>query len=174
MYDYVLQYGFDIKSESYIKDIKEYLKNNGIEDRERNWLPHITIDLYDCKNQDEFINKVDLIISNINEFNIEFKNLNTFNNETLYIEPYNKEKLMDLKNLFNKELNNYMIEKRRTRIYKPHATICTTDMLEKSIQLANIKFTPFTAKIEYIWVYNQKMELIKQYKLKENLNGRKT
>jgi len=90
----------------------------------------------------------------------------------LYIEPYNKEKLMYLKNLFNKELNNYIIEKRRKRIYKPHATICTTDMLNNAISLANEKFRPFTAKIEYIWVYNQKMELIKQYKLKENLDGR--
>jgi len=34
MYDYVLQYGIDIKSQSYIQDIKQYLKNNGIEDKE--------------------------------------------------------------------------------------------------------------------------------------------
>ena len=170
MYDYLLQYGFDIKSQSYIQDIKEYLKNNGIQDKERKWLPHITIDLYDCKNQDEFINKLDEIIENIKEFDIEFKNLNTFNNETLYLEPYNKEKLMYLKKIFNQELNNYMLEKRIERKYMPHATLCTSDMLDKSISLAREKFSLFTARIEFIWVYNQKMELIKQYKLKRSKN----
>lgn len=34
MYDYVLQYGFDIESQNYIQSIKEYLKNNGIQDKE--------------------------------------------------------------------------------------------------------------------------------------------
>ena len=51
MYDYVLQYGFDTESIYYIQCIKDYLKNNRIIDRERNWLPHITIDLYNCKNE---------------------------------------------------------------------------------------------------------------------------
>ena len=79
MYDYVLQYGFDIESQDYIQSIKKYLKNNGIQDRERNWLPHITIDLYNCKNQHEFINKLDIMIKDIKEFYIDFKNLNTCN-----------------------------------------------------------------------------------------------
>lgn len=51
MYGYVLQYGFDTESKYYIQSIKDYLKNNRIIDRERNWLPHITIDLYNCKNE---------------------------------------------------------------------------------------------------------------------------
>lgn len=165
MYDYVLQYGFDIVSQNYIQSIKEYLKNNGIKDREREWLPHITIDLYNCKDQDEFINKLDTIIGQIKGFDVEFKNLNSFYNETLYIEPYNKNKLMDLKEFFNKELTEYMIEKRRERKYNPHATLCTTDTLEKAIQLANEKFNPFTSTIKYIWVYNRDMELIKKYNL---------
>lgn len=54
MYDYVLQYGFDDKSSRIIQEIKDYLKVNEIKDRERKWLPHITIDLYDCKDQNEF------------------------------------------------------------------------------------------------------------------------
>lgn len=111
MYDYVLQYGFDTESKYYIQSIKDYLKNNRIIDRERNWLPHITIDLYNCKNEKEFIDKLDVIVEKISAFNIEFKNLNTCNNETLYIEPYNKEILMELKQYFNTELNNYMLEK---------------------------------------------------------------
>lgn len=158
MYDYVLQYGFDTESKYYIQSIKDYLKNNRIIDRERNWLPHITIDLYNCKNEKEFIDKLDVIVEKISTFNIEFKNLNTCNNETLYIEPYNKEILM--------ELNNYMLEKRRERKYIPHATICTSDILDKSIQLANQKFNPFISTIKYIWVYNRDMQLIKEYNLK--------
>lgn len=158
MYDYVLQYGFDTESKYYIQSIKDYLKNNRIIVRERNWLPHINIDLYNCKNEKEFIDKLDVIVEKISTFNIEFKNSNTCNNETLYIEPYNKEILM--------ELNNYMLEKRRERKYIPHATICTSDTLDKSIQLANQKFNPFISTIKYIWVYNRDMQLIKEYNLK--------
>ena len=166
MYDYVLQYVFDTESKYYIQSIKDYLKNNRIIDRERNWLPHITIDLYNCKNEKEFIDKLDVIVEKISAFNIEFKNLNTCNNETLYIEPYNKEILMELKQYFNTELNNYMLEKRRERKYIPHATLCTSDTLDKSIQLANQKFNPFISTIKYIWVYNRDMQLIKEYNLK--------
>ena len=166
MYDYVLQYGFDTESKYYIQSIKDYLKNNRIIDRERNWLPHITIDLYNCKNEKEFIDKLDVIVEKISAFNIEFKNLNTCNNETLYIEPYNKEILMELKQYFNTELNNYMLEKRRARKYIPHATLCTSDTLDKSIQLANQKFNSFISTIKYIWVYNRDMQLIKEYNLK--------
>ena len=166
MYDYVLQYGFDTESKYYIQSIKDYLKNNRIIDRERNWLPHITIDLYNCKNEKEFIDKLDVIVEKISAFNIEFKNLNTCNNETLYIEPYNKEILMELKQYFNTELNNYMLEKRRERKYIPHATLCTSDTLDKSIQLANQKFNSFISTIKYIWVYNRDMQLIKEYNLK--------
>jgi len=129
-------------------------------------LPHITIDLYNCKNEKEFIDKLDVIVEKISAFNIEFKNLNTCNNETLYIEPYNKEILMELKQYFNTELNNYMLEKRRERKYIPHATLCTSDTLDKSIQLANQKFNPFISTIKYIWVYNRDMQLIKEYNLK--------
>ena len=166
MYDYVLQYGFDTESKYYIQSIKDYLKNNRIIDREKNWLPHITIDLYNCKNEKEFIDKLDVIVEKISAFNIEFKNLNTCNNETLYIEPYNKEILMELKQYFNTELNNYMLEKRRERKYIPHATLCTSDTLDKSIQLSNQKFNPFISTIKYIWVYNRDMQLIKEYNLK--------
>lgn len=166
MYDYVLQYVFDTESKYYIQSIKDYLKNNRIIDRERNWLPHITIDLYNCKNEKEFIDKLDVIVEKISAFNIEFKNLNTCNNETLYIEPYNKEILMELKQYFNTKLNNYMLEKRRERKYIPHATLCTSDTLDKSIQLSNQKFNPFISTIKYIWVYNRDMQLIKEYNLK--------
>lgn len=92
--------------------------------------------------------------------------MNTCNNETLYIEPYNKEILMELKQYFNTELNNYMLEKRREKNYIPHATLCTSNTLDKSIQLAKQKFNPFISTIKYIWVYNRDMQLIKEYNLK--------
>lgn len=166
MYDYVLQYGFDINSQNTIQDIKDYLISNGIKDRERKWIPHITIDLYNCNNHDEFFNKLDSIINKIEHFNVEFRMLNNCNGETLYIEPHNKEKLMELKRLFDKELNEYMLANRRTRTYIPHATINTSDFLEESIKLSNEKFSPFVSKVKYIWVYNFDMELIKEYELK--------
>ena len=88
MYDYVLQYGFDKETEQFVQSIKNYLKENKIKDEERNWLPHITIDLYNCKDQETFINKLDNIISNIKRFNVRFINLNDFNGKILYIEPF--------------------------------------------------------------------------------------
>ena len=36
MYDYVLQYGFDKETQDYIQSIKNILKSNNIEDKERN------------------------------------------------------------------------------------------------------------------------------------------
>ena len=77
-YDYVLQYGFDKEAEQFIKSIQNYLKENKIKNEERNWLPHITIDLYACKDQETFINKLDNMISNINQFKIRCINLNDF------------------------------------------------------------------------------------------------
>ena len=170
MYDYVLQYGFDKDSHNKIQEIKSYLKTNGIQDRERGWLPHITIDLYNCQNQDEFIDNVDSIVKQVKQFDIQFKNLNDCNEETLYIEPYNKDILINLKQFFDENLNKYMLEKRRTRKYIPHATLCTSDTLNKAIKLANDKFLPFTAKVKYIWVYSRDMKLMKQYTLETKSN----
>ena len=170
MYDYVLQYGFDINSRKTIQGIKDYLKRNGVEDKERKWLPHITIDLYNCKNQNEFIKKIDNIVSNINSFELNLKNLNDFNKETLYIEPFNKKELLDLKLLFNEKLDDYRLDNRIIRTYMPHITLCTNDNIDDSIYtLAKQKFNPFLAKVKYIWIYNQQMELIKEYDL-ENSN----
>ena len=55
MYDYVLQYGFSKEIQNNIQEIRNYLKENNIKDTERAWLPHITIDLYNCKNREKFI-----------------------------------------------------------------------------------------------------------------------
>lgn len=163
MYDYVLQYGFDKVTQEYIQNIKNILKLNNVKDREKNWLPHITIDLYDCKNKNEFIEQLDNIVKTINSFNIEFRNLNNFDNETIYIEPYNKENLINLKSIFDEKLKPYMLERRLTRIYKPHVTLCTNNDLSIAYKIANENFSPFSGKIKYIWCYNPNMELQKGY-----------
>ena len=163
MYDYVLQYGFDKETQDYVQNIKNIIKLNNVKDKEKNWLPHITIDLYDCKNKDEFIEKVDKIVQNIKCFNIEFRNLNNFDNETLYIEPYNKNNLMILKSLFDEKLKSYRLEKRIKREYKPHVTLCTNDDLSSAYKIAREKFSPFNGTIKYIWCYNPNMELLKEY-----------
>ena len=120
MYDYVLQYGFDIESENNIK----------------------------C-------------------FELECKNLNDFDKETLYIEPYNKDRLLELKLDFDNVLNDYRKLNRKERIYKPHITLCTNENINQSLyDLTHNVFEPFVAKVEKIWIYNQNMELIKEYKLK--------
>lgn len=168
MYDYVLQLGFDEETQNYVESIKNILKTNNIQDRERNWLPHITIDLYNCKDENEFISKIDNIIYSINSCNIQFKNLNNFNQETLYIEPYNKDELYNIKKLFDNYLDMYRLEKRKLRIYKPHVTLCTNDDLIPAYEIVTKDFAPFNGKVKYLWVYNQKMDLIKQYILKDN------
>lgn len=166
MYDYVLQYGFDKETQNMVQAIKNCLKENGVEDKERNWLPHITIDLYDCENQEEFINKLDKIVGNIERFRIECRNLNNFEEKTLYIEPYTKEILLKLKLIFDEELKEYRIEKRKAREYKPHITLCTNDNLTIAKKIANEEFRKFKGMIEYVWVYDCNMNLIKEYKLK--------
>lgn len=163
MYDYVLQYGFDKETQDYIQSIKNTLKLNNVVDKERNWLPHITIDLYDCKNKDEFIEKLNRIVKNISSFNIEFRNLNNFDNETLYIEPYNKDNLMYLKSIFDEELKSYRLERRLKRVYRPHVTLCTNNDLSIAYKIANENFSTFNGTIKYIWCYNQNMELQKEY-----------
>ena len=142
-------------------------KSSNVEDKERNWLPHITIDLYDCKDKNEFIEKLDKIVKNISGFNIEFKNLNNFDEETLYIEPYNKDDLMNLKSIFDEELKPYRLEKRLKRIYSPHVTLCTNNDLSIAYKIANEEFSSFNGTIKYIWCYNQDMELLKEYILNE-------
>lgn len=166
MYDYVLQLGFENKTKTTVQELKRYLKEHKIEDKERVWLPHITIDLYNCKNQEQFIEKVEMIVRNIQPIKLQFKNLNDFEKETLYIEPYNKTKLIKIKEMCNKELREYRLEKRKDMIYKPHVTLCTNENIEEAYELAIKKFKSFEGKIIYLWIYNQKQELIKEYHLR--------
>ncbi len=166
-YDYVLQLGFDKQTEDFIQNIKNTLKEKNIIDKEKNWKPHITIDLYNCDNEELFIKYVDKIVNNIKTLNIEFKNLNNFDNKTLYVEPVNKNDLQKIKDLFDSGLSKFKLENRKNRIYKPHVTLCTNDGLTDAIKISTNKFSPFVGKIAYLWIYNPKVDLIKEYSLEE-------
>lgn len=163
MYDYVLQLGFDKKTEDYIQNIKNTLKENNVMDKEKNWRPHITIDLYNCNSPRQFIGKVDKVIKEIKSWEIEFNNLNNFDEETLYIEPFNKKVLYEIKNIFDNQLNEYRLEKRINRVYKPHVTLCTNEDITKASLISKDIFRPFKGKISYLWIYNSKLMLIKEY-----------
>ena len=108
---------------------------------------------------------IDEIIEKIKSFEIEFNNLNNFEEETLYIEPFNKTELYEIKTIFDSQLNKYRLEKRLKRTYKPHVTLCTNDDLTKAKLVLEDKFKPFIGKISYLWIYNPKVELIKEYYL---------
>ncbi len=165
MYDYVIQLGFDKDTEAYIQNIKNTLKENHVMDKEKNWRPHITIDLYNCNNQEQFIAMVDKIIEKIKSSEIKFNNLNNFEEETLYIEPFNKTPLYEIKNIFDNQLSKYRLEKRINRIYKPHVTLCTNNDLTKAKLISEDKFKPFIGKILYLWIYNPQLLLVKEYHL---------
>ena len=169
MYDYVLQFGFDIENQKYIESIKQYLKENKIKDKEKNWLPHITIDLYNSKNEKEFIKKIDSIVNNIECFNLNFNNLNDFDKATLYLEPFNADILIKIKIMFDNILTDYRLETRKQRIYQPHVTLCTNDNINEALTFAKSKFKAFKGNVKYLWIYNSEVKLIKEYELKENL-----
>ena len=162
-YDYVLQLGFDKHTEDFIQNIKDKLKENNVIDKEKNWRPHITIDLYNCDNEKLFIDNVDKIVNDIKILNIEFQNLNNFDNKTLYIEPFNKNGLKEIKGLFDNGLNKFRLENRKNRIYRPHVTLCTNDDLTSAVKISNDMFRPFVGKVEYLWIYNPKVKQIKEY-----------
>ena len=74
--------------------------------------------------------------------------------------------LVRLKNIFNKELDEYRLKNRKNVIYKPHITLCTNDNInQNTYDLAHDIFHSFVGEVKYIWVYNQNMELIKEYEL---------
>lgn len=74
---------------------------------------------------------------------------------------------MNLKSIFDEELKPYRLERRLKRVYRPHVTLCTNNDLSIAYKIANAEFSPFNGTVKYIWCYNQNMELLKEYVLKE-------
>lgn len=167
MYDYVIQYGLNLEATQLIQEIKRELKQKRIPDKEKKWLPHITIDLYKSNNKNEFIHQVEQITQHIKSFTIELNELADFDQETLYLNPTPKEQLLINKKQFDQALYKYQLPHRRKRIYKPHITLCTNDKIEKNTyDIAKTKFRPFTAKVKYVWIYTPEIVLVKQIELK--------
>ena len=84
-----------------------------------------------------------------------------------YIQSHITNRLLELKLDFDNVLNDYRKLNRKERIYRPHITLCTNENINQSLyDLTHNVFEPFVAKVEKIWIYNQNMELIKEYKLK--------
>ena len=73
---------------------------------------------------------------------------------------------MKLKLVFDEGLQEYRIENRKMREYRPHITLCTNDDLTKAKEIANKKFKAIIGRVEYVWVYDCNMNLIREYKLK--------
>lgn len=113
MYDYVIQYGLDPEATQLIQEIKRELKQKRIPDKEKNLLPHITIDLYKSSNKNEFIHQVEQITQHINSFTIELNELADFDQETLYLNPTPKEPFLINKKQFDQALNKYQLPHRK-------------------------------------------------------------
>ena len=169
MYDYVIQLSINKKFQRKVNKLKNILKNNKIEDTERNWLPHITIDIYNCGDEIEFIKRVDLIVKSIKSFYINCNKLNDFDKKTLYIDQLNKKELLTIKEKFDKALEKYRLQNRKSRVYKPHITLCTNENIEAAKAIAENNFKNFVAEVKYLWVYNRNMRLIKEYKLRKKI-----
>lgn len=165
MYDYVLQFGFDGESQFKVQEIRNHIRQSGFIDRQRGWLPHITIDMYNCKDKEEFIEKIDKIVENLQQFEIKMEKIDNFFNEYLHIAPSPAEKLQKIKQQFDVALGNYMLSSRKEKEYKPHITLSQNDELEQSQKVAMEKFLPWRATVCKVWMYNEKMQLIKQWTL---------
>ncbi|MBE6123980.1 MAG: 2'-5' RNA ligase family protein [Erysipelotrichaceae bacterium] len=162
--EYVLQFGFDIKSQKKIQKIKNYLRLKGIVDKQRGWFPHITLNLYQIDDLDKFIEIIDKFVGNISSFEVICSSLGNFRQETLFINPNSKEDFESIKNIFDKKLKKYVIPDDRP--YSPHITVCTNSMFEKSEELTRKKFKKMKVNVCKIWLFDEKVNLIKEWKLK--------
>lgn len=138
MEELILQFAFDREAMITIQDIRNHIRVNEFVDRQRGWLPHITINKYNVESQDKekFIKLTDEIISNYSLFNLHLEALDNFingeNDGTLYIKPTETENLCTLKQQFDVKLEEFTIESRKKRYYTPHITLCTNNMLKES------------------------------------------
>ena len=163
-YDYVLQFGLDRLSQAYVQNIRNRIRQNDLVDRQRGWLPHITIDKYKCKEEDKIVEIIDSVVEGIYEIPFAVEEFGNFDGETLYLKPSNIEEFQIVKETFDKALKNYKVKGRDT--YNPHITLCTNDKLEESIDVVMSIFSSFSGYACKLWLYDEKMCLIKEWLLK--------
>ena len=166
METYILQFGLDRDSQNFVQNIRNEIKLAGFVDRQRGWLPHITIDKYNDSNFNLLINNVESVLKNFSAFDIELKQLGNFDNETLFIDPLPKNTILDIKTQLDLALDEFRFESRKLRPYNPHITLCTNNNLDECQKVATKNLSPKTATVEKIWLYTEKnMELIKEWTL---------
>ena len=166
MYNYVIQIALDRTSQTYVQNLRNCIRQNNIVDRQRGWLPHITVDKYNCKNEKNLINKITEIVSDIKVFKFNVSGFSSFSGETLYLKPDKLDEIIELKNKFDKGLSRYRLSKElRRKEYNPHITICTNDRLEDSIQVLMNYFSSFEVFVSKIWLYTEDMRLVKEWEL---------
>ena len=170
MYDYVLQFGLDDESSKKVQVIRNHIRLEGFLDKQRGWLPHITIEKYNCSNRNEFISRVEKVVSKISKFNINLFSFGTFDNGTLFITPTPADNLVKYKNMFDEELSTMKVPSKHDG-YNPHVTLCTNDHLEQSKVAAFEKFKPFSATVTKVWIYTENMVLVKEFELLDNTNN---
>lgn len=167
METYILQFGLDKNSQDFIQNVRNEIRIAGFVDRQRGWLPHITIDKYDGSNFEELIEKINQVIANVSAFKINLETLNNFDKETLFVEPEPKDKVLEIKSELDIALDKFRFESRRMRGYNPHITLCTNNNLEECEKIAYQHFSKREATIERVWLYTEKnMELVKEWVLK--------
>lgn len=165
MYDYVLQLLYDDETTNEITELKNILVKNNIENNERPWLPHITIDLYYNVNSVEFISILDNFIKIKKQFNFEFDKLGKIDKGVLFLVPNNIEELVKIKEELNIKLDKYRINDRRNKDYIPHSTLTINKDVTYAEKLLSQNFAPIKCTVKYLCIYNSDMELIKKYEL---------
>ena len=167
METYILQFGLDKNSQDYIQNVRNEIRIAGFVDRQRGWLPHITIDKYDDSNLEELIERTNQVLADVTAFKINLETLNNFDKETLFIEPNPKDIILEIKNNLDISLDKFRFESRKLRGYNPHITLCTNNNLEECEKIAYQHFSKREAAIERVWLYTEKnMELVKEWVLK--------
>ena len=83
MYDQVLQLSFSRNVQEKIQDIKEEIRKNNIEDKEREWKPHITL----CTTND-LREATKIAKKKFKEFTTQIKYLWVYNSNLKLIKKY--------------------------------------------------------------------------------------
>ena len=166
MWDYVIMLLFDENTSKKIEDLKDLLKSKNIFSTERPWPPHITVDLYKGISINALIDIINQFIGEIDAFYVDFKGLNKFDNRVLYLEPEINENFQVIKNHSDLMLSAYRIEENKKYEYTPHATLVINDDISGAMKILNSHFKPFRGSVKYLCVFNESMELQKQYSLK--------
>ena len=170
MYDYVLQFGLDDESTKKVQVIRNHIRLCGFIDKQRGWPPHITIEKYNCNNRNEFVERVEKVVSKLSKFDIDLNSFGKFSNGTLFITPTPADNFVKAKELFDEELGSMKVPSKYDN-YNPHVTLCTNDHFEQSKVAAFQKFKPFTATVTKVWIYTENMVLVKEFELLDNTNN---